>query len=385
MFKKKLKLSFFDKIVLRFNLFAALGLLITYFAPYVNPGDIGLVALFGLAYPLAVTVNVLFVLYWLVKRKVHILWSLAAILSGWSLLTNSFALNFSDSNGVPVENAIPLKVMTYNVQNFDLYNWNENIESRDKMMELIKAQEPDVICFQEFYTDEDGDFHNVKFLVNELGFQHYHFVKTLTLKGTHHWGLAIFSKYPMVNKDKVAFSNTKNNIVAVADIDVEGQVVRLFNTHLQSIHLGNKDLKYLEKIGASPKEIVNKENLESSKKIINKLKDAYVKRSAQAQDLAFHIRKSPHPVVVCGDFNDTPASYAYRTIARHLKDAFLEVGLGTGGTYVGPLPSFRIDYVLLDSKMEVKHFEVLPQKYSDHYPVSCTINLPVTDIGMVDN
>lgn len=382
MFKNALKLSIFDRIIFRLNLVVALGLLLTYLAPYINPSAIGLIALFGLAYPFALVINMGFVAYWLLKRRVQILLSLVAILSGWPILTSSIALNFTPPPPMS-EGFAPLKVMSYNVQNFDLYNWNENLESRDKMMELIKSENPDIVCFQEFYTEEEekSEFHNVKLLVNDMGFKYHHFVKTLTLKNVHHWGLAIFSKYPITHKEKVNFANTKNNIIAVADIDVNGQMVRLFNTHLQSIHLGNKDLKYLNSIGVPANEEEAKKHLKSSKAIVTKLNEAYAKRSAQAQDLTYHIGKTPadYLAIVCGDFNDTPASFAYRTIAQGMKDAFLEVGLGTGGTYAGPLPSFRIDYVLLNPSIEVGDFKIIPQKYSDHYPVSCVLHLPVKE------
>ena len=387
MLKNARTLSMFDKLIFRINLIAALGLLLTYLAPYVNPSKIGLVALLGLGYPFALVINVGFVMYWLLKRKVQMLWSLVAILSGWSIMTSSIALNVAAPPPTP-DGYSTLKVMSYNVQNFDLYNWNENLESRDKMMDLIKSENPDIVCFQEFYTEEQekSEFHNVKLLVNDMGFQHHHFVKTVTLKSVHHWGLAIFSKYPITNKEQVSFANAKNNIVAVADIEVNGQMVRLFNTHLQSIHLGNKDLKYLNSIGVPANEEEAKKHLKSSKAIITKLNEAYAKRSAQAQDLAYHISKTPpnYHTIVCGDFNDTPASYAYRTIAQSLKDAFLEVGWGMGGTYAGPLPSFRIDYVLLDQALGVESFKIIPQKYSDHYPVTCVLNMPGMDVGMVE-
>ena len=73
---------------------------------------------------------------------------------------------------------------------------------------------------------------------------------------------------------------------------------------------------------------------------MKRLKRAFVKRAKQADLIEASINTSPYPVIVCGDFNDTPCSYAYNTISTTLKDAFVESGNGFGRSYIGAFPSF---------------------------------------------
>ncbi len=376
---------------------AALALLLTYPVPFINPSSFWFTALWGLTYPFLLVINLGFLSFWLLKKRWKLFFfSFVVILLGGDLLFKTFAFNLVppktkgniEQTGPNIETAeeIPekefsdVKIMTYNVQNFDLYNWTENVESRNKMIELIESEQPNIINFQEFYTDDqdDSEFHNVKLLVNELGYKHYSFEKTLTLKTTNHWGLATFSKFPIAGKGRITFPDSKNNIVAYTNIAIGIDTVRLFNLHLQSIHLGRQDLKYLKQLGlgeGKTKKDEKTNHFKSFGSIVSKLKAAYVKRGNQASILADSILQSPYPVIVCGDFNDTPTSYTYESISHTLQDAFLQSGFGLGGTYAGPLPSFRIDYVLLDPSFEVKSSKVIRKKYSDHYPVTCEFRI----------
>lgn len=353
------------------NLLVAILLVLSYFATQWDPANVSGfgAALLGLGYPILLLLNIFFILFWLFFRKWFFIISILVIALGWPHLQRTIHIPLSKQEIVPTPNEI--KFMSYNVQNFDLYNWTENEVSRNNMLNLIKEEEPDVIAFQEFYTEDSEHFHNVKLLVNELDFQHYYFEKTLTLKEKNHWGLAVFSKYPLTNKTAIPLKGSKNNLITFCDIEVPNSgPIRLFNVHLQSIGLGNKDFKYLKEIADQKPDSESSKNLV---RIVKKLKTAFGKRGDQAEILGEEIRRSGRPVVVCGDFNDTPMSYTYHEISNGLKDAFMEQGVGLGGTYAGPLPSFRIDYILTDPVFEVHDFEVIRKKYSDHYPITAVI------------
>ena len=107
------------------------------------------------------------------------------------------------------------------------------------------------------------------------------------------------------------------------------------------------------------------------KDISHRLKYAFRKRAHQADVLSDHIHTSPYPVIVCGDFNDTPVSYTYHKIRGDLVDAFIESGRGIGNTYSGMFPSYRIDYILHSRNLRSGGFETVRVDYSDHFPVSC--------------
>ena len=98
----------------------------------------------------------------------------------------------------------------------------------------------------------------------------------------------------------------------------------------------------------------------------------YAQRAVQAEQVAEAVEQSPHPVVVCGDFNDTPVSYVYRTIRRagNLVDSFVEKGRGVEHTFKGLYNLFRIDYILADKEaFEVKSYDSYDEPMSDHKPV----------------
>jgi endonuclease/exonuclease/phosphatase family metal-dependent hydrolase len=114
---------------------------------------------------------------------------------------------------------------------------------------------------------------------------------------------------------------------------------------------------------------------EHGRRIIGRLKRAFISRAPQAETVAAHISESPYPVILAGDFNDTPASYVYRLLSRNLVDAYRS-GRGLGSTYTRSIPGFRIDYILHSPHFESFNYLRGDQKYSDHYPVRTMLHLP---------
>ncbi len=154
-----------------------------------------------------------------------------------------------------------------------------------------------------------------------------------------------------------------------SDIKINNDTVRVYNLHFGSIHLVYEDYKPYEDTGKST--IAKKNYIE----LVKLLKDAFVRRAAQAEKVTEHISDCPYPFLICGDFNDIPSSYAYCTVARGIKDAFIESGKGFGNTYIGRFPSFRIDYILHSKGVKTYNFETVHVKYSDHYPITCYFEL----------
>ena len=100
-----------------------------------------------------------------------------------------------------------------------------------------------------------------------------------------------------------------------------------------------------------------------------RLKNSFSKRAVQVEAIKIHINKSPYPVILCGDFNDTPNSYAYHKLSNGLKDAFVEQGVGLGRSYNGNFPSLRIDYILYSPELNIHSFNTKNVKLSDHFPI----------------
>lgn len=364
--------KFTNRLVLVFNALAALALLVAYLAPVVNPAKLFMPALFGLAYPYILVLNLIFIIYWMIRMKKEILLSIVVILLGWNHLNNLLPINFRPSE-VPV-NAAPgqlLHVLSYNVRAFDMYHWNEDQGARDGIFEFIRKEDPDLLCLQEYYiSNKVGQ--RVEDVTEKL--------KTLSHRAVFHpadpnnlkgFGIATYSKYPIIKKSRIPFSSSSNAAI-YTDIRIHYDTIRVFNVHLQSIRFEDDNYAFID----TAKLTYNNEQMQEIKAIGSRLKRAFIQRSEQAEMIANYIDESPHPVVVLGDFNDTPHSYAYRKIRKGLHDAYRKAGRGFGSTYAGKLPALRIDYILYQDPFIPGEYKRFRTKNSDHYPISSRLYLP---------
>lgn len=279
---------------------------------------------------------------------------IALVFSAWNI-SNQIAWKTCYSVDVP-ENSF--SVMSFNVKVFDLYSWTQSAASKEYILQIIKNPNPDILCLQEFYSDSDK-FNTIQVLKER--YPYYHFHKTLTIEKTHHWGIATFSKFPIAGRRTIPFKNSIHNACITTDVVIGADTVRIFNAHLQSIYFNEQDYAEVKDLMEQQLEKV------SLGKSLNKLKTAFIKRAAQADLLQKEIETSPYKVLVCGDFNDTPNSYAYHQISKGLNDSFLEGGCGFGMTYTAPYPFLRIDYVLTDPRIKTLAHKTQWNKSSDHF------------------
>lgn len=348
------------------NIGAVIGLLLSYLATYVSPIDFWPLAFFGLGYPLLLLLNIIFILFWWWrgKRKLLVV-SLIAILLGANHLINF--VQVSGAGSATFDEQPQLKVMSFNVRLFDLYNRGRNRETRDQIFQFLQEQDADIYCFQEYYqTDEQGRFETTDTLITFLRANQHHGRYQYFERGKQHFGVATFSAWPIVGKGEVEFDRPGNNFCIYSDLKVKDDTIRVYNMHLASIRFAREDYDFIE--NPSEQDVTS-----GSRKILTRLKRAFVKRAQQTNAITAHISTSPYPVLVCGDFNDTPISYCYREFTRELSDAFKESGIGIGNTYAGEFPSFRIDYILHSPEILSYGYETAPHEFSDHYPISCWV------------
>ena len=343
------------------NIIIGLALLISYLAIHLNPKEYILPAFFGLAFPYILIANILFIVYWIALNNFRFILSLLIIVLGWSHLSGFFQFNLPEKKS---NKKYELKIISYNVRLFDLYNWSDNKKTRDNMFNFLVEQNADLLCFQEFYHDETNYFSTLDTIIKFQNAKHVHTAYTFTVQNKYHFGIATFSKYPIVKRGKIEFQGT-NNICIYTDIKVNEDTIRIYNNHLESIHLQHENYNFIDSITYKSEE----ERIKGVKDILFRLKKAYYKRSGQVDIISKHIQKSPYEVIVCGDFNDTPVSYAYGKMSMGLKDAFRESGFGLGLTYNRKFFFLRIDYILHSNKIETRNFKTIRNKYSDHFPV----------------
>lgn len=361
-----------DRIILVLNALAAIGLLLAYLAPFINPSKVILPALFGLAYPVLLMLNLLLLCYWLIQLRKEILISLIVILLGWNHLNSLIPLNFKDATIPKTSSADRMfKALSYNVRGFDIYKWSTNPQVKEQILDFTIDQEPDIICFQEYYSSaKRGETHtDISNKLRSLPESAVYYSADRANRSG--FGIATFSRYPIVKKSRIPF-NTSFNAAMYTDILFRTDTIRVFNIHLQSIKFKQEDYAFMDtvRLKYTNRQIRGIRNIESQ------LKKAFSLRAEQSEMIANYIKGSPYPVVVMGDFNDTPQSFAYRKIKRGMHDAFKISGRGFGNTYAGELPSLRIDYILYNNPLISYQFERIKTEYSDHFPITTWLYLP---------
>jgi endonuclease/exonuclease/phosphatase family metal-dependent hydrolase len=364
-------LSRFEKFVLGVNLLSTASLLLAYLSTYVNPNGVTWLALMGLTYPLYLFTNFICLIYWLAKRRKHFLISVVSIFLGFTHLSHFIQFTILDRNEEDMKTE--MKVMSYNVRLFDLYNWTKNEQTRKEIISFLDQEDPDVICLQEFFhTDGEGwQFSTRDTLKQLLSAKNYTEGYSVVLNNGHHFGQCTFSKYPILRSEYIRFDNDASNGFIYTDLLVDEDTVRVYNAHVGSIRFQKEDYDYIGGKG-NPK-TWPKGHEEAQQKILSRLSVAYPKRADQTKTLLDHVDNSPYKTVVCGDFNDTPVSYNYRQLTRNLYDAFTLSANGIGGTYIGHVPFLRIDYILHDQEMNSFDFTTHQNNLSDHKAISAIV------------
>ncbi len=360
-------------ILLILNIFAVTGLAASYAASWINPATNWLFAFFGLLYPVLLGANLLFVLIWLILWKRFVFISLVAILAGFGHLRSLWPLRIPEP---PAGGKQPLKVMTYNVHRlFGTDGGYSTHQTRQEVIDFVAQHQPDIVCFQEFYAQGKGYRQILDDFSKQTGLTYVHYRNYYQFWNSRKINaIATFSRFPIVNS---GFFMIRDRLCYAVYTDIvlsAGDTIRVFNLHLESIHFGAEDYRYMSKIGDPD---MDQEQLTlGSKKMFWKLKNAFIKRGQQVGILREYISNSPYPVMVCGDFNDPPFSYTYRTImrSRDLNDAYKAAGNELiGSTYSGKIPFFRIDYILFEKQFQASGYQMPRPEISDHYPVIVTL------------
>ena len=369
----KLRLTVFDKIILFIAINLAVGLILGSVAGKYDPREHIYLAFFGLAYPFLLLLNFILAVWWCIRGKWTLVVITFAIIGlGWKPLFATFGF-FGDEGKGPKTSEHYVRLMTYNVHQFKPYGSENDESTKNKIMEIVKEENPDVICFQEYYTRYKGAFDTTDSIKKSLNMRYFYFVPSRQ-NNYEAYGLAIFSRYPIKNKGNILFDQTyRGNESIYVDLEIEKQRLRVYNVHFQSISFEKQDYQYLDMVTKE----MNTE-IGSSKRIASMIKAAFLKRSQQVDLMKAHIQTCTIPYVIAGDFNDTPASYAVMQMTKSLNNAFTKQGSGLGKTYNGKFPNFQIDYIATTKEIEVVNYHITRAKLSDHFPVRSDLRLNYT-------
>lgn len=365
---KKEGRGFFGRLlVFLLGILAVVGLMamgMSVLSTYVDPNKFVWFSFFGLAFWLVLLYNlVIFVLLLLLwSRKVWI--SIIALLIAVPGVYRSISFGQPQGEG-------EFRVMTYNLLGFkDQYDSSKStVETAADVARMVRENHPDVLCIQEFSTfmPRTGRDACIAAFGEMIGmpYQYYH-------QRAHFGGNVIFSRYPLSPlEEDIPFAN-ENEYGAVAQVDAGDKgVFYVLCVHLVSFQLTNEEITVFSDTGKSKEQVE-----EYGKSIVVKLKRAYERRSEEVAKMLEDLPLDDCPLLLVGDFNDTPISYTYQQIKKAgFVDGFVEVGRGIGYTYAGQLPLLRIDYVWGNEPIQPVAFKRLKFKGSDHYPVMMDFNI----------
>lgn len=358
----------FQLLLFIFNIVAGLLLIVSAFSDRVPPEKSLSLSYMGIFFPVFCILILCFVVYWLFlgKWKFQIL-NLVVILVCWGAIQRYFPFHFKTKE-IPTENTI--KVLTYNVMSFGFQNHTK--DEPNKILEYIADSEADIVCLQEYFESRSEKHLSAGKIRKVLHMYPYQNRIFLNENQSYRVGLAVFSKYPITKSRRIKYES-ENNGSSIHEITVNKKKITLINNHLESFKLTSEDKNHYSEFLKNP----GTEILDGIKgSFQQKLGPAFLIRAKQARVVSEEIKKAKNDYfLVCGDFNDTPISYARRTIQGDLQDAFAKSGSGLGVTYNRNVFRFRIDNVLHSGNMKPYNCTVGDVRYSDHYPLWCYLQI----------
>ncbi len=349
------------------NVLTALLLIMSAYSDHISPEISLTFSYLGLAFPLLCVANLCFMLYWLCLREWKFsLIGLFVFLLCWSPVRRYFPLHASQD----VSREKVLKVLTYNVMSFGYKNHTENLPN--PIIRYIAESDADIVCLQEYAAAKVKENLTASKIYKALKMYPYHSVFYQNSAKYQDQGIAVFSKFPISNSRQIKYKSDFNGST-IHELRIGDKKLILINNHLESFKLTMEDRTRYSSLIKN----FSSEGLSDLKgAFTRKLGPAFRIRARQAEAVAKEIEKANGDyVLVCGDFNDTPISYAHRTIQGDLKDAFAESGRGMGVTYNQNFFWFRIDNILHSQNMTSINCSVDEIPYSDHYPLWCYLRL----------
>lgn len=341
-------------------------MLLVGYSDRLNPVEHPMMSNIGLTFPFFIAANMLFLLFWIIFKWRWALIPLAGYLLCFAPTRTYFPINI---NRQPPEDAI--KFISYNVFNFansdtTLYPKDGEGEATNPIVDYLVKQNADIVCLQEAGTTKEKVANYRDSLLNGI----YHYSDTIHYS-KYGEVLAIYSKFPIVSKEKIEFNDQTMCCSAVFHVKMGTDTVIVVNNHLNGTGLTEDERHDFGNMVAT--RTLEDSTEVKTRSMIAHLNAGSVKRAAQAERLAkFVSQNKGRSLLLCGDFNDNPISYVRRTIAQQLNDCFVESGNGPGISYHKNHLLVRIDNLMCTDNFVPYHCHIdRGIAYSDHYPLVC--------------
>ncbi len=337
---KLFQLQSSQRVVLYLSFFT----FVSYISVLIPPEIFWPAAFFSQLIPFLLIIQFASLLMLLIQRKKLALLPLFTLLAGWPFLQSTLSFNkeLSKSNSI--------QVLSFNAKFFREARTYSKFSTQ--MIQWVANDTSDIKCLQEYSTNSRWEPLDVTGQIKQKGYSGFIFQADVEDQ-EHNPGMAIFSKFAMLDSGIVFEAKGTPNAAMFADLDVNGKTIRVYNVHLASMNLDLYKTRGFAKILF----------------IIKRLKYGAVKRSDQIKELIRHTKTSPYPYIICGDFNETPYTYAYYQLKKEYQNTFVETGKGFGFTF-NEIPYFlRIDHQFHSSDIHAAGYEVnRTMKISDHFP-----------------
>lgn len=353
--------------VLASNILFMMLLILSTYATSVSPFDYVLVSYLGMGFPILLLINFCYLLLWCIflKWKFAIL-QIIVFLFCWQSIDTYIPTN-SRVEDVPEK---AFKIMSYNVRGF---NWLTGEEARENpILPYIAHSGADIICMQEFAVDTKKDMEKIISLAEfddvMVDYPYRTIIRLGDTISSTMYGLACYSKYPIERVARIPIESAFNGS-AMYEIKIGKKYITIVNNHLESNRLTAEDKELYKELVVDQR----RDRLGAvTENIRSHLDPAFKTRALQANIIADCIRLQrgkTDAMIVCGDFNEPPISYAYQKIKGNFLDAYKYTGSGIGITYHEDGFYFRIDYIMHSLNLQAYNCTVGTVKYSDHYPI----------------
>ncbi len=344
------------------NVGLAVATLIAYVSPWVPPTTLWPVSFAALAYPTFVLLHLACIGWWLIRGRKRVWLSLVTLLLGGGYLQEYIGFGESRDPSAEAAGAKTLTLVNYNLLGGNaLYDEDEDAFRQNmRAFSACVLDGTDVVAFEETPFNPDVRRELTRSL-DAAGVEHHYFAKDMVL--------SLHARYPLLNPRVEHKYNDYNGILTALIVPTPGDTFRVFAVHLQSnsVRLNARSV-IRDAANAS------REAYWQVKAVAANYRGAARKRMAQARQLRKSIEASAHLVLILGDFNDTPLSYAVNEIERGgVEDSFRESGKGLGITYPGTIPGLRIDYLMGSAELDFSSSEVLDCDWSDHKAVRAVV------------
>ena len=354
--------AFTINIVAGANVATVLLMVLAGYADHLNPVDFPMLSCMGMAFPVFLIANLLFLFFWLTFK-----WKKIWIpIAGYALVYIPLTI-YMPIHSAQEEPEGTIKLISYNVCQYGgNYKYEYGFET---IYKYLKEQDADIVCLQE---DVDT-WRRFVFQWYEKIYP-YNDTTIFSKRPTSMNGVGIHSKYPILRKERIPYKSEGNGSVAYF-LKIKDDTVIVINNHLEGTHLSTEDrMKYKQMLkGKMEKDTAKAETIF----LLEKLGKYAAKRAPEAEAVHAYIESHrAYPIIVCGDFNDSPLSYSRRTIAKGLKDCFAETGRGIGLSYNQKGFFFRIDHIFCSDDIEPYNCRIDDKMdASDHYPILCRLKI----------